>query len=1013
MISFLVYSATGNELTPATIFSALALFNAVRIPLMLLPGIIAMVTDAKVSLGRMQSLLLADELEELPPIDFDAKHAIEVRDGAFEWEVPPPKEKEMTKQEKKEFKKKEKEEKRISKRMSKRQSQVQEKSPAIQEEKKTPSISSESDDAAVTKLSDTTLAAAGESKAEPALAPPNSMIDNLNLRVNRGELLAIVGPVGSGKSSVLGALVGEMKRNAGQVVFGGTLGYCPQTAWIQNATVRDNITFGLPYDEAKYRSILRSCALEQDLSILPDGDQTEIGERGVNLSGGQKQRINIARAVYFDSDIVLLDDPFSALDSHTGRAVFENCLLGSLKGKTRVLVTHQLHFLSSVDRIIVMNRGQVVEVGSYRELMEANGDFAELMREYGGAQDEEEVVEAESAEIVALKKAKTREVKDDKQGKGQALMTGEERATGAVNNNVYLAYFRAGGVLACIWLLIAMVLSQVMRVGSDLWLSWWSSGNFGLSNGIYMGVYAAWGGAQALFNLISGVSFAIIGIVAARKLHNAAVDSVIRAPSSFYDTTPLGRIINRFSKDVDAVDFTLANSFRMFMVTLLGIFSTFILISVIFPIYLAPLAPLLVFYWYFQAYYRSTSRELKRLDSIARSPLYAHFSESLTGLSTLRAYRVQDRFIDLNQKHQDASNRAFYLTLIIQRWLAIRLDVIANLLTFFVMLFAVIFRNTVDPGLVGLVISYSLQVSGSLNWTVRQAAEVETNMNSVERLDHYAKHIDQEPPAEIPSRKPPPTWPSSGSITFTDVELAYRPGLPRVLHGISFHINGGEKIGIVGRTGSGKSTIMMALFRIVELSGGNIHVDDVDIGSIGLADLRGRIAIIPQDPTLFNGTFRSNLDPFGTHTDQELWESLESADLKQYVSEQASGLDAEVYEGGENLSAGQRQLLCLARAMLRKPRILVMDEATASVDLKTDALLQRAIRNDFNCTILTIAHRLNTVIDYDRVLVLDNGTIKEFDSPGRLLENPESVFSKMVMETGAANSTLLKSQAKY
>ncbi|RKP09032.1 putative ATP-binding cassette transporter protein YOR1 [Thamnocephalis sphaerospora] len=916
---------------------------------MVYPMVLALYVDAKVSLERIRDYLLAEELDNVAVTDMDAENAINIDNGTFAWETAPPAE--VTKASKKAEKKR-----RKSKKWRKKKT------------KDAVDTASSSSPPSTRQTDSASASAAASVAVEASDQPLRASLRNINLQIPRGSLVAVVGSVGSGKSSLLNALVGEMKCLEGSVVFGGSVGYCPQTAWIQNATVRDNITFGLPYDEAKYRAVIRDCALERDLDILPDGDFTEIGERGINLSGGQKQRLNIARAVYFGADIILLDDPLSAVDAHVARHLFERCIQGALANRTRVLVTHQLHFVRHADYVLYMENGEIKQQGSFEQLSKESGAFAQLISEYGGADDEktsdDEDASGGSGDDTDIEEEKKKPAKTS----GQALMTVEERATGAVAAAVYKSYIRAGGgwkTVRCLTLALTMRFDP--QCSNDLWLSWWSGDELHLSMGQYMGVYAGWGVAQMVAGILFGISLAYLCARASKTLHDDAINNVFRAPMSFFDTTPLGRIINRFSKDMDSVDNQLIEALRMFTSTLAITAATFLMICVVFPIFLAPLVPLLCLYYYFQLFYRATSRELKRIDSVTRSPLYAHFGETLTGLATIRAYREQNRFIGENEQLMDTTNRPYYLSFTIQRWLGMRLEAIANILTFFVSIFTVISRTSVSPGLIGLVMSYSLQVTGTLNWCVRQAAEVEVNMNAVERLEYYAQELDQEAPAVLPDNRPDERWPSRGAIEINQLELAYRKGLPNVLHGVSASIRGGEKIGVVGRTGAGKSSIMVALFRLVEVSGGSISIDGVDISSLGLRDLRSRLAIIPQDPTLFHGTVRSNLDPFSRYTDQELWDALDRADMKTYVAGLADGLDAEVSEGGENFSAGQRQLVCLARAILVHARILIMDEATASVDMRTDALLQKAIREDFaGCTILTIAHRLNTVIDYDR-----------------------------------------------
>ncbi|KAI9596789.1 P-loop containing nucleoside triphosphate hydrolase protein [Syncephalis fuscata] len=864
ILAFIVYALVGNKLTPATVFAALALFNSV------------------LSLDRIREFLLAEELDDNIIQDKNATSALQIKDASFIWETTPPIDEEVERKKKKALKKQAKKDKRKAKK-NKRKSLNARTSQEI--------IPADTQNTAVASVPASIAPSHTESFTNDSgvnVPAVRANIRHVNVDIPHGSLVAIVGSVGSGKSSLLNALVGEMKRVEGEVIFGGSVGYCPQTAWIQNATVRDNITFGLEFDETRYNTILSDCALTRDLEILPDGDMTEIGERGINF----------------------------AVDAHVARHLFDHCIAGLLSDKTRILVTHQLHYLHRTDHILFMVDGEVAEQGDYNTLMANNGAFAQLMNEYGSNDKESDTEESTDDEENKLKKALDGLVSDDTDIETQDEDEDVKAAIEEKEATLYTCQDRDG----------------------------------------YIGIYAAWGAGQIISSVFFGICLSYLSIRASKVLHDMAIQQVFGSPMSFFDTTPLGRITNRFSKDIDSTDNQLIEAIRMMLSTLAMSISTFVMICVVFPIFLAPLIPLLALYYYAQLFYRATSRELKRIDSITRSPLFAHFSETLNGLATIRA-----------------------IVFIVQRWLGVRLENIANVLTLFVSIFIILSRTTSNPGLVGLVLSYSLQVTGTLNWCVRQAAEVEVNMNAVERLKFYADELEQEAPAVIEKTKPEKSWPSEGNIDITNLHLAYRKGLPNVLHGVSAKIRGGEKL----------------------VNEGSISIDGVDISSIGLTDLRSRMAIIPQDPTLFHGTVRSNLDPFNYHNDHELWDALERSGMKDYIAGQTGGLDSEITEGGENLSAGQRQLVCLARAMLVKARILIMDEATASVDMRTDALLQKAIREDFaGCTILTIAHRLNTVIDYDRIMVLDAGEVREFDSPRRLLENTESAFYSMVAETG-------------
>ncbi|KAJ3200861.1 hypothetical protein HDU67_001760, partial [Dinochytrium kinnereticum] len=563
-IAFVIYGVT-NNLDAGRVFSSLSWFTNLRFPLMFLPNIVTGWVDFKVAVERIESLFLAPELDAQPEIDPTAPHALQILDGEFTWETAAPPAAADPKTAKKQTRK----EKREAK--GKKGEEVKE--------------------------------------VEEGKGSGRSTLRNVNLTVERGSLVAVVGTVGSGKSSLLNAVVGEMKKVKGEVSFCGSMGYAPQSAWIQNATVEQNVTFGLPYDEQKYRRAIQHCALEQDLKILPDGDQTSIGERGINLSGGQKQRINLARCVYYDPDIVLLDDPLSAVDAHVGKYLFEKCILGALGGKTRILVTHQLHFLSRVDHVVVMRDGEIVEQGSYATLMENGKEFATLIHNYGAEEEEEEEevkptatplaqpLRRKSSAHVAAAIDEKKVVEDEPEKKKPAnIMREEDRATGTVKGAVWWSYVVAsGGWVFAVGLVATLTVLQVTRIGNDLWLVWWSgnrfAGTFSMSG--YIAVYCAWGVAQTLATYLFGVFFALTGTRAARVLHEAAASRILRAPVLFFDTTPLGRIINRFSKDQDGIDNTLADSYRMFANTLATSLSTFVLICYATPLFAAPLVPLL------------------------------------------------------------------------------------------------------------------------------------------------------------------------------------------------------------------------------------------------------------------------------------------------------------------------------------------------------------------------------------------------------------------------------------
>ncbi|KAI0268426.1 P-loop containing nucleoside triphosphate hydrolase protein [Russula aff. rugulosa BPL654] len=765
-------------------------------------------------------------------------------------------------------------------------------------------------------------------------------LKQIDFKVPRGQLLAIVGAVGSGKTSLLQGLIGDM-RKTGVLALGSKFVFHPESSrfngltFLQNATIRENICFGRPFEAERYWKAIHDACLEADLDALPNSDMTE----GISLSGGQKQRVNICRAIYSGSDILIFDDPLSALDAHVGESVFNNVLLDSSSGATRMLVTHALHFLPKVDYIYFMIDGQIAERGTFEEMMANGGEFSRTFDEFvtknQNDSEGEKVVDLEDADVD--ENAKKRRAA----ARGAALMQAEERNTGAVNLQVYKRYFQSGnGVVLLPAVLVTIVLMQTS----------------------IMGIYAMLGVAQGFTGLLNVTIIAFVICSASRKLHHDAISHVMHSPMSFFETTPLGRIMNRFSKDIDTIDNMLADSFRTFLNASSSTVGAVVLISILLPWFLIALGIVFVLYAMAATFYRASARETKRLDAILRSSLYSHFSESLSGLATIRAYREEGRFLKENRDWVDVENRAYWLTVTNQRWLGLRIDFLGILLILSVSMLTVGTRFTVSPAQTGVALSCILSIQLSFGWMVSQLADVENNMNSVERI------------------KACRSWPRDGKLEIKDAVLKYRPELPLVLKGLSMTVKGGEKIGIVGRTGAGKSSIMVALFRLVELVSGSI--------SIGLNDVRNAVSIIPQDATLYSGTLRSNLDPFGLHDDARLWDALRP-NAPRFT------LDGSIEAEGSNLSIGQRSLVSLARALVKDSKILILDEATASVDYETDRKIQDTITTEFHDrTILCIAHRLRTIISYDRVCVMDNGNIAEFDAP-EVLHGQNGIFWAM------------------
>lgn len=743
--------------------------------------------------------------------------------------------------------------------------------------------------------------------------------------------------------------------------------------------------------------------------MLPHGDLTEIGERGITISGGQKQRLNIARAIYFDADIVLMDDPLSAVDAHVGRHIFDNAILGLLKDKCRILATHQLWVLSRCDRIVWMEAGKIQAVDTFDNLMRDHKGFQDLMETTAVEKKEEEEAEEEEddklKQLVLTETAEARKAKKNK--KGAALMQQEERAEASVPWSVYGAYVRASGTIMNAPLVIfVLVLSQGANIMTSLWLSYWTSDKFGMSIGQYIGIYAALGAVQALLMFLFSVLLSILGTNSSKVMLREAMFRVLRAPMSFFDTTPLGRITNRFSRDVDVMDNNLTDAIRMYFFTLCNVTAVFALIIAYFHYFAIALVPLYFLFIGAASYYRASAREVKRFESVLRSTVFAKFGEGLSGVASIRAYGLKSRFIQDLRQSIDEMDSAYFLTHSNQRWLSLRIDMIGNLLVFTVGILVVTSRFSVNPSIGGLVLSYILSIVQLLQFSIRQLAEVENGMNAVERLRYYGNELEEEAPLHTVDIRE--SWPEKGEIIFDNVEMRYRDNLPLVLKGLSIHVRGGERIGIVGRTGAGKSSIMSTLFRLVEISKGSITIDGINTGTIGLFDLRSRLAIIPQDPTLFQGTVRSNLDPFQEHTDLELWSALRQADLvpadANMEDRKADGsrihLDSVVEEDGLNFSLGQRQLMALARALVRGSQIIVCDEATSSVDMETDDKIQRTMATGFKGkTLLCIAHRLRTIIGYDRICVMDAGRIAELATPLELWKM-DGIFRSMCDRSG-------------
>lgn len=956
-VTFTTYVLLGNKITASHVFVAMTLYGAVRLTVTLFfPSAIERVSEAIVSVRRIKNFLLLEELPERKAQEpSDGKAIVHVQDFTAFW--------------------------------------------------------------------------------DKALDTPT--LQGLSFTARPGELLAVVGPVGAGKSSLLSAVLGELPPTSGLVSVHGRIAYVSQQPWVFSGTVRSNILFGRKYEKERYEKVIKACALKKDLQLLEDGDLTVIGDRGATLSGGQKARVNLARAVYQDADIYLLDDPLSAVDAEVGKHLFQLCICQTLHEKITILVTHQLQYLKAASHILILKDGEMVQKGTYTEFLKSGVDFGSLLKK--------ENEEAEPSTIPGTPTLRNRTfseasiwsqqssrpslkdgVPDTQDAENtQAAQPEESRSEGRIGFKAYKNYFSAGASwFFIVFLVLLNLMCQVFYVLQDWWLSHWANRQGALNdtknaNGNvtgtldlswYLGIYTGLTAATVLFGIARSLLVFYVLVNASQTLHNRMFESILKAPVLFFDRNPIGRILNRFSKDIGHMDDLLPLTFLDFIQTLLLVISVIAVAAAVIPWILIPLVPLSIIFVVLRRYFLETSRDVKRLESTTRSPVFSHLSSSLQGLWTIRAYKAEERCQELFDAHQDLHSEAWFLFLTTSRWFAVRLDAICAIFVIVVAFGSLILAKTLDAGQVGLALSYSLTLMGMFQWSVRQSAEVENMMISVERVIEYTD-LEKEAPWEC-RKRPPPGWPHEGVIVFDNVNFTYSLDGPLVLKHLTALIKSREKVGIVGRTGAGKSSLISALFRLSEPEG-KIWIDKILTTEIGLHDLRKKMSIIPQEPVLFTGTMRKNLDPFNEHSDEELWKALEEVQLKEAIEDLPGKMDTELAESGSNFSVGQRQLVCLARAILKKNRILIIDEATANVDPRTDELIQQKIREKFaQCTVLTIAHRLNTIIDSDKIMVLDSGRLREYDEPYVLLQNPESLFYKMVQQLGKGEAAALTETAK-
>ncbi|KAJ9182558.1 hypothetical protein P3X46_006541 [Hevea brasiliensis] len=940
----------GIPLESGKILSALATFRILQEPIYNLPDTISMIVQTKVSLDRIASFLRLDDLQSDVVEKFlrgSSDTAIEIVDGNFSWD----------------------------------------------------------------------------------LSSPNPTLKDINFKVFHGMSVAVCGTVGSGKSSLLSCILGEVPKISGTLRLCGKKAYVAQSPWIQSGKIEENILFGEEMDRERYERILEACSLKKDLEILSFGDQTVIGERGINLSGGQKQRIQIARALYQDADIYLFDDPFSAVDAHTGSHLFKEVLLGLLSSKTVIYVTHQVEFLPAADLILVMKDGRITQAGNYNDILNSGSDFMELVgahktalsaldsKQAGPASGNDSVSKDNNGMRTTNGVPQKEENKDLQIGKADEIaepkgqiVQEEEREKGRVGFPVYWKYLTTayGGALVP-FILLAQILFQILQIGSNYWMVWATPVSKDVkpvvSRYTLMVVYVALAVGSSFCILARSTLLVTAGYKTATLLFNKMHLCIFRAPMSFFDSTPSGRILNRASTDQSAVDMQIpyqVGAVAFSMIQLLGIIA--VMSQVAWQVFIVFIPVIAACIWY-QQYYIPSARELSRLVGVCKAPVIQHFAETISGSTTIRSFDQQLRFQETNMKLMDSYSRPLFHSVAAMEWLCFRLDMFSSVPFAFSLFFLISFPKGIDPAIAGLAVTYGLNLNRLQAWVIWNICNMENKIISVERILQYMS-IPSEPPLVIDENRPDYFWPSHGEVDIGNLQVRYAPHMPLVLRGLTCTFPGGKKTGIVGRTGSGKSTLIQTLFRIVEPAAGQILIDGINISLIGVHDLRSRLSIIPQDPTMFEGTVRSNLDPLDEYTDEQIWEALDKCQLGDEVRKKEKKLDSAVTENGENWSMGQRQLVCLGRVLLKKSKVLVLDEATASVDTATVNLIQQTIRQHFSdCTVITIAHRITSVLDSDMVLLLSQGLIEEYDTPIKLLENNSSSFAQLVAEYSARSQS--------
>uniref|UniRef100_F1KQ57 Multidrug resistance-associated protein 5 n=1 Tax=Ascaris suum TaxID=6253 RepID=F1KQ57_ASCSU len=989
IFTFLGVVLSGNDLLASDAFSAITVFFVMLFGIRMIPYGSRYCAEAIVALRRIQELLLYPEYDiHIPPAQ-DPSIAIQFKNASFTWD-----DKDQT---------------------TPSASEATERSPVVE--------------------------------GEQTSASSPFTLEEIDLTIKKKELIAVCGPVGSGKTALLNAIVGHMAQKEGSLNVSGSVAYVTQSPWIQNLTVQGNILFGLPMNTSRYYRAITACELSKDLETMKAADQTEIGERGVTLSGGQKARVALARALFANRQIYLLDNALSSVDRNVGDRIFQHAIKEMLGNKTVVMVTTDIQRLSRCDRVIYMESGRVIGFAPHEELLEKYEQYAlfcenavlndpsesELQTPEMKKSDEDDFVKVDNEGKEATVRRATASSMNDLQASspnslmdlpssadGQIVEEEENLGLAAMSWSVYKQYINAAGsYLIWIVLLLAFVLNVFATIFSTAWLSQWlkhghveqlvnESGELmvvteSLAKSNSTAYYATVYGLSLILlfgtGFLKAVIFVKVSLNAASRLHSRMFKSVIRATVQFFDITPSGRILNRFTKDMDEIDVKLPFTVEIFLQNMITCIGFLIMIAWVFPAFLIACVPLSCIFALFVVCFRAGITSLKRSENISRSPLFEQISASMEGLHIIHSFDQTEHFIDILKVNLDSNSGAMFMYQSAMRWLAVWLDLLVVAITFVVALLIVLLTGSVAPADAGMALAFAIQMSGIFQFAVRTQTELEAKMTSVERVAHYCEHIEPEGEWEAKKEDPPvpSDWPAHGDIEFKDVKLRYRPSLPLALDGVTFSVASKDKVGIIGRTGSGKSSLCNVLYRMYPLTWGTISIDGVNIAHIGLHRLRRSMAVIPQDPTLFAGTIRFNLDPNQEFTDDQLWNALERTFLKDMVSSLENKLEATVTEGGRNLSVGERQLMCMARAILRRVRIVVLDEATGSLDVSMDRLVQKCLKEALaDCTVFMIAHRLENVLSMNKLLYMNQAKLIEYDDTKKILAERDSHIRRLV-----------------